>query len=165
MNAYDVGDQTTLKGRFGTNPTVLLAESAASSTAVTVANTTGYTTGDLVILNPGAETEEYNTLASITGHVFGFASAWIHPHHIRENLWERTDPTTVTLKVKGPSCATDSYTYANAEITQETQGVYSKNLSLSSAGTYYYKWIGTGAAETAGEGQFSVRPSQFSTAT
>lgn len=163
MGAYDVSDAVTLKGRFGTNPTVLVSEAAVNATAATVADVTGYSTGDKVIVNPGGDTEEVNTVNTITGRVLGMSSAFVHPHHIRENLWERTDPTTVTLKVKGPSCSTASYTYAAAEITQVTQGVYSKDLSLSSAGTYYYKWIGTGAAETAGEGQFSVRPSQFAT--
>lgn len=163
MQAFDVGDKATVKGRFGTNPTVLLAESAALSTAVTVADVTGYSTGDKVILNPGMDTEELNTVATITGRVLGLSSGLIHPHHIREVLWERTDPTTVTLKVKGPSGSTDSYTYAGGTVTQDTQGIYSKDLSLSSAGSYFYRWLGTGAAETAGEGQFTVRRSEFST--
>lgn len=163
--AYDVGDAVTVRGCFGTSPAVLLMESSASSTAVTISNTSGYATGDKIIINPGNETEELNTIATITGQVVGLASAWIHPHHIREAFWERTDPTTVTLRVKGPSGATDSYLYATASspVTQDTQGIYSKDLSISSAGTYYYRWEGTGAAQTAGEGQFSVRPSQFAT--
>lgn len=163
MNSYDVGDQITLRGRFGTNLTQLLTESAASATAVVVADVTGYATGDLVILNPGADTQELNTVNTITGRSVGFTSALIHPHHIRERLWERTDPTTVTLKVKGPSGATDSYVYSSGDVTKDYVGVYSKALTLSSAGTYYYRWEGTGAAQTAGEGQFSVRPSQFAT--
>lgn len=163
MTLYDVGSKVTIRGRFGTGQTVLLAESAANATAVTVADVSAFGASDKVVVNPGLDTEELNTVATITGRVIGFTSAFIHPHHIRENLWERTDPTTVTLKVIGPSGATDSYTYAGGDLTQDSAGVYSKDLSLSSAGTYYYKWYGTGAAEAAGEGQFSVRTSQFAT--
>lgn len=163
VTVYDVGDKVTLRAPFGTVPTVLLSESAASSTAVTVANTTGYTTGGKVILNPGLDTEELNTINTITGRVLGVASAWIHPHHIRESLWVRTDPTTITLKLRGPSGTTTAYVYSSGDLTQDTQGVYTKDVSLTSAGIYFYKWIGTGAAETAGEGQFAVRPSAFAT--
>lgn len=163
MQAFDIGDKVTLKGRFGTNRTVVLAEAPVSSTALTVADVTGYSTGDVVILNPGTDTEELNTVATITGRVVGLASGWIHPHHIREPLWERTDPTTITLRVKGPSGATDAYTYSASDLTKNAVGVYSKDLTLASAGVYYYKWLGTGTVQTAGEGQFSVRTSQFST--
>jgi hypothetical protein len=163
MNAYDVGDKATLKGRFGTNQTALLLESRASSTGITVASVAGYATGDVVLLNAGTDTEEMNTVNTITGRELGMTSAWIHPHHIREPLWERTDPTTVSLKVRGPSGSTASYTYGEATVSKESVGIYSKSVSLSSAGTYYYRWQGTGDAETAGEGQFTVRPSQFAT--
>lgn len=162
MQSYDVGDKPRIRGRFGTNPTVLLAESPSSSTALTVAAVTGYATGDLVIVNPGADTEELNTINTITGRVLGFSSAFIHPHHIRESLWERTDPTVTTLKVKGPSGTTSTLTTATG-LTRESAGMFYHDLSLSSAGTYYYKWQGTGACETAGEGKFTVRPSQFAT--
>jgi hypothetical protein len=161
MNAYDVSDKVRIKGRFGTNPTHVLNEAAASSTAVTVADVTGYATGDLVILNPGMDTQELNTVNTITGRVLGMSSAWVHPHHIRERIWERTDPTVTTLKLKGPSGSTTTYT--TGTLTRESAGMFYHDISLSSAGDYYYKWIGTGAAETAGEGQFVVRPSAFAT--
>jgi hypothetical protein len=163
MNSHDVGDKVRIKGRFGTNPTHILNEAPASSTSVAVADVTGYATGDTVIVNPGMDTQELNTVNTITGRVLGMSSAWIHPHHIRERIWERTDPTTVTLKVKGPSGTTAAYVYSSGDVTKDAVGMYSKDISLSSAGTYYYKWLGTGAAETAGEGQFTVRPSAFAT--
>lgn len=160
MNSYEIGDKVTLRGRFGVNATPLLAESAAGSTGLTVANTTGYSTGDLVLVNAGQDTEERNTLASITGRVLGMSSAWVHPHHIRERVWERVDPTVTTLKVRDPSGATTSYTTATLS-SADGMGMFSQDVSTTGAGTYYYRWQGTGAAETAGEGQFNVRPSQF----
>ena len=160
MNSYEIGAKVTVKGRFGVNPTALLAESLANTTSITVANTTGYATGDLVIVNPGAPNEEVNTLATITGRVFGMASAWVHPHHIRERLWERADPTVTTLKVRDPSGATTSY--ASGTISSaDGVGMFEHNVSTTGAGIYYYRWRGSGIAESAGEGQFNVRPSQF----
>jgi len=59
-----------------------------------------------------------------------------------------TDPTTVTLKVKSPSAVTTSYTYALSEVTKSATGVYYKDLgpTILTAGTWWYRWIGTGAA-------------------
>lgn len=165
LGAYDVGDTISLKARFGTNLTYLLAEAAASTTGAQVAAVTGYATGDKVIVNPGGLNEELNTIATITGAVLGMASAWIHHHHVRERLWERTDPTAISLKVKGPSGSTTAYTTTSTStgVTQEAQGVFARDLALSSAGLYGYKWEGTGAAPTAAEGYFTVRPSAFAT--
>ena len=164
--AYDVGDKVTLRGKFGTNPTHILAEAAASATAVTVANATGYASGDVLLLNPGGDTEELNTISTngvTNGRTLNLSSALVHPHHVRESVWERTDPTVTVLKVKGPSGTTSQYT--TSETTRESPGMFTYDLTLSSAGLYFYQWRGTGTAQAAGEGQFRVRPSQFATST
>lgn len=73
-----------------------------------------------------------------------------------------TDPTTVTLSVKEPDGTVTSYTYAAAEITKSTTGVYYKDISIDASGTWSYRWVGTGAVATAEEGQFLVRNQKVS---
>ena len=72
-----------------------------------------------------------------------------------------TDPTTVTLKVKDPVNTTTSYTYALAEVTKDSTGNYHKDLSATKAGTWYYRWEGTGTCETAGESYYEVNEGNF----
>lgn len=57
----------------------------------------------------------------------------------------KTDPTAVSLEVKDPSGNTDTYTYALAQITKNSTGVYSKTISFDEAGVWRYEWQGTGA--------------------
>ena len=63
-----------------------------------------------------------------------------------------TDPTAVTLKVKAPGTALATYTYALSQVTKSTTGVYYKDISLATVGTWFYRWEGTGAVESATEG-------------
>ena len=56
----------------------------------------------------------------------------------------KTDPTTITLEVKDPSGNTDTYTYADATITKDGTGVYSKTVTFDEAGWWTYEWTGTG---------------------
>jgi len=72
-----------------------------------------------------------------------------------------TDPTTVTLSIKSPSAIT-SYTYAGGAVTKSGTGVYYKDVSLDAQGTWYWRWVGTGAVATAAEGFVVVRDSEFS---
>jgi len=74
-----------------------------------------------------------------------------------------TDPTTVTLKVKDPSGNVATYTYALAEITKSSTGIYYKNISLDEAGYWYYQWTGTGAVESVEEDYLMVRTRQVGT--
>lgn len=57
-----------------------------------------------------------------------------------------TDPATVTLRVKDPAGTTTVYTYALTEITKVSTGVYRKDVQMSTAGTWYVRWEGTGTA-------------------
>ena len=54
-----------------------------------------------------------------------------------------TDPTDVTLQVKVAETTT-TYTYSLAEITKDSTGVYSKEITYSTAGWLYWEWQGTG---------------------
>ena len=47
-----------------------------------------------------------------------------------------TDPTTVTLAITDPTGTTTTYTYAAAEITKDSTGVYHKDITCSSAGVW-----------------------------
>ena len=67
-----------------------------------------------------------------------------------------TDPTAVTLQVKDGAGTTTLYTYSLAEITKVSTGVYSKALSLTSSGWWYYEWQGTGTVAKVNNGQFYV---------
>ena len=71
-----------------------------------------------------------------------------------------TDPTTVTLKVLPPGGTLATYTYAAGEITKSGTGVYYKDIAITAAGTWYYRWLGTGAVVSAGEEYFHVRTAQ-----
>ncbi|MFQ5592168.1 MAG: hypothetical protein ACE5HE_13475 [Phycisphaerae bacterium] len=68
-----------------------------------------------------------------------------------------TDPTTVTLSVEDPSGNVDSYTYAGAGVTQQATGIYYKEVAIDEAGTWQYRWVGTGDCAAAEEGEFEVR--------
>lgn len=70
-----------------------------------------------------------------------------------------TDPATVTLKVKPPTGSVETYTYAASEITRVAEGRFRRNVSATAAGTWHYRWIGTGDAAGAEEGSFWVRVS------
>jgi hypothetical protein len=56
-----------------------------------------------------------------------------------------TDPTTLMLEVKDPSGNVGVYTYAAAEITRESVGVFYKDITFDEAGWWVYEWHATGA--------------------
>jgi hypothetical protein len=72
-----------------------------------------------------------------------------------------TDPTAVTLRVKNAAGTVSVYTYALAEITKSSTGIYYKDVSLTDDGIWYYRFEGTGTVAAAGEYQFEVRRSEF----
>lgn len=73
-----------------------------------------------------------------------------------------TDPATITLKVKPWTESPVTYTYADGEITRESAGIYSKNLTITSSGRWHYRFIGTGAVAAAEEEYFIVENTAFS---
>ena len=60
------------------------------------------------------------------------------------------DPTDVNLTVKSPLGISTTYTYAAAEITRASTGVYTYDLLLDRAGLWNYRWFSTtdGVAQT-----------------
>lgn len=67
-----------------------------------------------------------------------------------------TDPTTISLAVTDPEGTTTTYTYAAAQITRDSAGVYHKDIPCTLAGTWLYLWVGTGAASDAQAGTWRV---------
>lgn len=68
------------------------------------------------------------------------------------------DPTTVSLTVTDPDGTATTYTYALAEITRSSAGVYTKDIPCTTAGVWLYLWVGTGAASDAQAGTWTVQP-------
>lgn len=67
-----------------------------------------------------------------------------------------TDPTTVTLVVTDPSGSATTYTYAGSTVTKDSTGTYHRDVTVSSAGVWSWKWVGTGTAADIANGQFEV---------
>lgn len=66
------------------------------------------------------------------------------------------DPGSVTLAVTDPLGATSTYTYASAQITKASTGVYWKEIPVSTAGEWTYLWTGTSPVSDANHGTFTV---------
>jgi len=71
------------------------------------------------------------------------------------------DPTTITLKYEDPSTNETTLTYAAAQLTKGSTGVYYYDLTVDEAGTWYYRFESTGIPKTSGESSFDVRVSKF----
>ena len=67
-----------------------------------------------------------------------------------------TDPTTLSLLVRSPSRTVTTYTEPD-DITKDDIGDYHYDLELTEAGTWHYRWVGTGVAAGAAEGQLRCR--------
>ena len=77
-----------------------------------------------------------------------------------------TDPTTVVLRYEDPSGTETTLTYGTSpasDIDKTATGTYVAYITIDEAGTWYYRWIGTGAVVAQEEGTFDVRSGQVST--
>ena len=70
-----------------------------------------------------------------------------------------TDPATVTIKLKDPTGAITSYTYAGGQVVKDSTGVYHYDATPSTDGLWWWRAEGTGAATAATEDQFFVKSS------
>lgn len=71
------------------------------------------------------------------------------------------DPTAIVCKVKDPSGNVTTYTYALAQITRVSLGVFRVSIDLDESGTWYYRFVGTGLIVAADETEFFVEESEF----
>ena len=72
-----------------------------------------------------------------------------------------TDPTVIICRVKDPSGNVTVYTYALAQVTKTSTGLYYKDISIDESGDWYYRWEGTGAMEAAEESHLVAEVSEF----
>ena len=68
-----------------------------------------------------------------------------------------TNPTTVTLKLEDPTGTEQSHTDA----TQDATGKYHRDVTVTGAGGWAWRWIATGTVQQVDEGVFDVLPSRF----
>lgn len=66
-----------------------------------------------------------------------------------------TDPSTVSLVVTDPTQTSTTYEYP-ADIQKTSDGVYTKDIPCTIAGTWTYKWIGTVSASDVITGTWEV---------
>ena len=72
------------------------------------------------------------------------------------------DPTTVTLMVEEPDGTETTYTYALAQVTKDSVGHYSKNITMDAAGQWYCRWEGvTSGVKAVIEYWIFVKSSKF----
>ena len=69
------------------------------------------------------------------------------------------NPTAVSFAVRAPSAtAATVYAYGtDAEVVRSATGVYYVDVSITGAGTWWYRFYATGTGKSAGEQHFSVR--------
>lgn len=72
-----------------------------------------------------------------------------------------TDPTAITLLVISPDRVTGTYTYAAAELTQSSTGIYYRDVSLDQVGRWDYRYEATGTVQAAEDGRLMVRRTDF----
>lgn len=59
------------------------------------------------------------------------------------------DPTDVTLQIQAPDGTITSYVYSSAELTNESTGVYTKDIDYDAAGIWLWEVETTGAIKPA----------------
>lgn len=67
-----------------------------------------------------------------------------------------TDPTTITLTVTNPAGTSTDYTYALGEVTRSGAGVYTMDVSCTTAGEWQYQWVATGTVSDIEIGTWTV---------
>ncbi len=68
------------------------------------------------------------------------------------------DPDTVSLRVREPDGTVTTYTYSGS-VSRSTTGSYYKDLSVTSAGDWHYKFYSTGDGQAAESNYFTAAPS------
>ena len=70
-----------------------------------------------------------------------------------------TDPTATTFSIKVPAGTVTTYTYGvTADIVRDSTGLFHLDYSPTAEGIHYYRFVGTGACQTAEEKPFYIRP-------
>lgn len=72
------------------------------------------------------------------------------------------DPGALSFKVRKPDGTVTTYVYGvDAQLVRESQGVYEVDVVADEEGTWQYRFEGTGASQSASEGEFYVKRTAF----
>lgn len=72
------------------------------------------------------------------------------------------DPTSVVFKVKTPGGSVTTETYGtDANVQRDAAGVYFRMVDVTETGQWYCRWVTGGSYQSAVEGGFYVRGTQF----
>lgn len=83
--------------------------------------------------------------------------AWTDPNDSDAAI----DPTTVSAAYKNPSGVVLTKVYgSDADVVRSGTGSFYMDISITVSGEYWYRWIGTGTGQAAGESMFGVREQQ-----
>jgi len=69
------------------------------------------------------------------------------------------DPTDVECRVRRPDGTIADYN--GTQVIRDAEGGYHVDVVIDQWGTWFYRWVGTGALNAAGEETFSVRRTRF----
>lgn len=72
-----------------------------------------------------------------------------------------TDPNTVTFKYEKPDGTVTTIIYPAAGTVKDSTGVYHADVTITAAGSWWFRWNGTGAIVAATEEPVFVQPSMF----
>lgn len=78
--------------------------------------------------------------------------------------WQKVDPGTVSAKVRDPLDNVDQYDYLGSpsgELVRDGVGEYHLDLTPELAGTWFYRFWGTGDGQSADEDKFKVATTSF----
>jgi hypothetical protein len=73
------------------------------------------------------------------------------------------NPTTVTLRIQKPDGTIASYTNASG-LTSDTTGIWYRDHDIDVAGTWQFRFEGTGTIKATHESAFRIRPRRVLTA-
>ena len=79
---------------------------------------------------------------------------------IKNSSGTYTDPTTLQVTIKQPD-GTELQADLVAGLTKTGTGKYYYEFPITQSGTHYYRWVSTGNATGATEGEFEVNTSEF----
>lgn len=156
----DLGDSRKVRLTFWTNETTLGLALPAGAATFRVRDVTGYSASGVVILDPTSKDRESLTISSVSGLVITPTSVPLYAHGLDTVVGLLTDPTTVTLRIKEPDGTVTSYTYAAADLTKVSTGIYTYTFAPDQVGSGWLEAIGTGTVVAVDELAYTVRASQ-----
>jgi hypothetical protein len=95
-----------------------------------------------------------------TGNKYDIGSVAILTATFKNSSGLPQDPSTVTLRVRDPNDEIATYTYQALQITRVGVGVYSFNLPLPLAGTWFYRFEGSGWITASADSYLQVTRSE-----